>query len=418
MRDEVRRISKLVAEGKLSPEDAADLIDAFYASERSEEYYEQATAGATPPPPPGDSAAADPGRTTSTQGTATGSHRDPLRSIVESIEKLTKEGIDSVNWSEVSKHARTNAKRGFEALRSGIEEISKGKVNLGWLITSETKEITLPLILPAGKTLRVENLCGDVTIVGGKETGEVTAHAKFKGQTIEDARAKADAYAFIIEEGDHLVIIRQPDVSGLSVDIEIEMPGYAPVEVRSEAGDVVVTDTGSSCRISSRSGDVTVSGLNGVVEVTGETGNMKVTSVTTPSLALENKNGDIRVENVRGNINARTATGSIELEQVTGKTIAIESVSGDVSVDLTAPVTGTLNVRTVSGNVELSLPDGNDCRVSLSTLRGSVTCNLELVDEAKQDQRITGRLGAGSGTMDISAVTGDVSVELRDAVVV
>ena len=31
MKEEIKRINKLVAEGKLSPEDAADLIDAFYA---------------------------------------------------------------------------------------------------------------------------------------------------------------------------------------------------------------------------------------------------------------------------------------------------------------------------------------------------------------------------------------------------
>jgi len=416
MTDEVRRISKLVAEGKLSPEDAAELIDAFYASERNEDYEARARATDATPPPTGD--ASDAGRTTSTQSGPTGaaSHKDPLRSIVESIEKLTKEGIDSVNWTEVSKQARTNARRGFDALRTGIEEISKGKVNLGWMITSETKEIELPLVLPSGKTLRIENLCGDVKVTGGKEFGKVVAHAKFKGQTIEDARAKAEAYAFIIEESDHMVVIRQPDVSGLNVDIEIDMPGFAPVEVRSESGDVTINETGNSCRVNSRSGDVSVSGLNGVVEITGESGNVSVVSVTTPSLTLDHKSGDISVENLRGNINARTASGSVTFAKVSGKTVAVESVSGDVSIDLTSPVSGSLNVRTVSGSVSLSVPDGSDCRVSLSTLRGDVSCNLELTDEVKQDHRITGKLGAGTGTMDVSAVTGDVSVEMRDAV--
>jgi DUF4097 and DUF4098 domain-containing protein YvlB len=82
-----------------------------------------------------------------------------------------------------------------------------------------------------------------------------------------------------------------------------------------------------------------------------------------------------------------------------------------VSVDLIEPVIASLNVRTVSGDVTLSIPEGSDCRVSLSTLRGDVACELDLKDEAKQDQRITGRLGAGLGTLDVSAVTGDVSVK-------
>ena len=41
MKDEVQRISRLVAEGKLSPEDAADLIDAFYASDQASAAHEE-----------------------------------------------------------------------------------------------------------------------------------------------------------------------------------------------------------------------------------------------------------------------------------------------------------------------------------------------------------------------------------------
>lgn len=410
MRDEVQRISKLVAEGKLSPEDAADLIDAFYASERGG--YEPEEDAPTPPPGPEAGATA----TEEAKGTNGAHPRDPLRSLVESIEKLTKEGVDSVNWNEVSKQARQSAKKGFDALKSGIEDISKGKVHLGWLATGEAKEVVLPLSLPEGKTLKVENACGDVQIVGGAATGSVTARARFKGATTEDAKAKAEAYTLVIEESDHVVLIRQPDVSGLRVEIEIKVPGHGGVEVRAEAGNVEIQDTKGACRVVTKSGDVKLKGLNGVVEVNGESGDVSIEDATTPSLSVENKNGDISLISVHGNLNLRSATGSVRLKQVGGKTIAIESVSGTIEADLDEPVTGTLNVRTVNGDVKLGIPDGSDSRVSLSTLRGNVSCNLELSDQAKQDQRITGRLGAGAGTLDVSAVTGDVTVELRNAV--
>lgn len=427
MREEVQRISKLVAEGKLSPDDAADLIDAFYASDRVEESdpESKATAGATPPPPPPgastDGAYSDGGYTTSTSSGSNGhsnrdAHRDPLRALVDSIEKLTKEGLDSVNWTEVSKQARTSAKKGFDAFRSGLEDISKGKVNLGWLSTGEIKEVALPLVIPAGKTLKVENACGDVKVVGGFDTGTATARARFKGATLEDAKAKADAYTLIIEESDYMVLIRQPDISGSHIDLEIQLAGTAPVEIRAETGDIQVMDTGAGCRIVSKTGDIRLRGLNGVVEVTGESGDISIEDVVTPTLSIENKNGDIRAERVRGNINIRTATGDVHLVQSGGKTLAVESVSGAIYANLAEPVTGTLNVRTVNGDVQLGVPDGSDCRVSLSTLRGDVACAIELKDQAKQEQRITGRLGNGTGTLDVSAVTGDVSVELLDAV--
>jgi hypothetical protein len=403
--DEVKRISKLVAEGKLTPEDAAELIDAFYASERMDGPDE-----ATPPPPPG---AATQGGTATATGN--GTTRDPFRSIIDSIEKLTKEGADAVNWQEVSRTARTSAKKGLDVLRTGLEDISKGKVNLGWLTTQEAREVALPLTVPAGKALRVENAVGSVKIVGGFDLGSVTAQARFRGASHEEAKAKADAYTPIIEESDHLVLIRQPDVSGLHVDLEIQMPGHGNVEIRAETGDIQVLDTKGSCRINGRSGDVHVRGLNGVVEISGESGDVTVEDVVTPSLTLENKSGDLRVQRVRGNVNARTATGDVHVTEISGKTVAIESVSGDIHLDIDEPVNGGVNVRTVNGDARVTIADGSDTRVSLSTLRGSIVCGLDLEDEHRQDQRITGRLASGSGTLDISAVTGDICLEIRDA---
>lgn len=403
MTDEVKRISKLVAEGKLTPEDAAELIDAFYASERQENE-EEAAASAPPKEEPN-------GNHKATAGTG----KDPFRSIIDSIEKLTKEGAEAVNWQEVSKQARTSAKKGLDVLRGGLEDLSKGKVNIGWLTQQESREVSLPLTVPEGKTLRVENAVGSVKIVGGFELGSATAQARLRGSSHEEAKAKADAYTPIIEESDHLVLIRQPDVSGLHVDLEIQMPGHRNVEVKAEAGDVQVIDTKGAVRISGRSGDVKVRGANGVVEISGESGDISVEDVTTPSLTVENKSGDLRLERVRGNVNARTATGEVNVTAVSGKTIAIESVSGSVHLDIDEPVAGNVNVRTVNGDANVSIPDGNDARVSLSTLRGSLSCTVDLEDAHKQDQRITGRLGGGTGTLDISAVTGDICLEIRDA---
>lgn len=413
MREEIQRISKLVAEGRLSPEDAADLIDAFYASERTEEPVQEpaaaaagaATGGAasngTPPPPPPPPPGAG--------------HRDPLKNLVESIEKITKEKIGGVDWQEVSKHARTSAKKGLEALQGGLEDLSKGKVNLGFFLTNESREVTLPLVVAEGKTLRVENACGNIKIHGGQNSGRVTARAKFRGASADDARAKAEAYTLIVEESDHSVVIRQPDVSGLHADLDITLVGGANIEVRSESGDIEVIDTKAGCRVWSKSGDLTLHGIDGAIEIQGESGDVHIDGATAPSLSVENKSGNIEISKVRANVNVRTATGEVSFNEVSGRTVAVESVSGHISLDLVDPVTGSVNIRTVNGDVVVGVADGSDARVSLSTLRGVVECKLELTDVAKQDQRITGRLGAGTGTLDVSAVTGDVRVELRNA---
>ena len=335
---------------------------------------------------------------------------------MDAVDKLAREGKDSVDWNEFGRHAKESAKKGINILRDGLDEIAKGKINLNWFAGQETREITLPFESGNGKVLRVENACGGVRIVGGASTTGVVAKAKFKGATAEDAKLRAEGFVLVIEESDHLVFIRQPDVSGLALELEISISDSMPVEVRVEAGDVQIHNTGSSGRVTSRSGIVELRGLNGLVEVTSDNSGISIEDCSTPSLTIENKSGDMKLTRVTGNINARTANGDVRLASSHGKVIAIESVSGDVTADIDVPITGSVNIRTVSGDAFIGLCDGSDARVSLSTLRGVVTCAVALEDEAKADQRITGRLGAGSGALDVSAVTGNITVEIRDQV--
>ena len=401
MKDEVRRISKLVAEGRLSPEDAADLIDAFYAGQlesESESRAESASAGAaTPPPPPGSTA------------------RDNFKSFVDTVERMTKEGIDSVNWNEVATQARNLSKKSIDAVRASIEDISKGKVNLSWLRSVETKDVTMPFSIPAGKSLRVENPAGNVKVVGGFDSGTVVASAKVRGASLEDAKLKADSYSLIIEESEAWVVIRQPEMSGLSVELEIQMAGSGAVEIRGESGDVHVLDTRGSCRVVTRSGNVFVRGLNGAIELNTESGDLSVEDSASQSIVLENKSGDVMVRNAQGNLNLRTQSGNVQVKSSAGKVMSIETVQGNVLVDDEKPVAGNVNIRTVSGNTLLTVPDGCDCRVSLSTLRGTVRSNLELTDARTTEQRVSGRLGSGNGSIDVSAVMGNVVLEQRDS---
>jgi DUF4097 and DUF4098 domain-containing protein YvlB len=264
--------------------------------------------------------------------------------------------------------------------------------------------------------VRTENPCGDVNVVGGFDLGSVTARAKFRGATLDEARAKAATYTLIIEESDHLVLIKQPDVAGLMVDLDVQLSGSGTVEVRCESGDIHVMDTMGGGRIQSRSGDVRLKGLDGIIEINSTSGDISVEESVTPSLTVESKSGDIVMKQVVGNVNVRSASGDVTARGCKGKVVSVESVSGNVCLDLSEPIGGSLNVRTVSGSASVQIPDGSDCLVKLSTLNGTVTCGLELKDEARTNQRLTGRLGEGGGSVDVSAISGNVALRMRDAV--
>jgi len=404
MKEEVRRIMNLVKEGKISPEDAAELIDAFMAGDTAE------TAGdSTPPPPPEDGTPPPP-------PPQEGGSKDPMKSFLDFIEGFGKEVSDRVEWQEVAKHVREAADRGMEGIKQGVEQIRQGKVNFGWFSSQEVKEVTLPLSLGSGKVLKVENPCGNIRVSGGAESSSVAAKAQVRAATPEEARAKAEAFTLIVEESDHQVLIRQPDVSGLTLDIVVQVAEPVQVEVRTHAGDIRVLDTGMGCRAASHSGDISLRGLNGAIEATSQNGDIHIDECSSPSVSLEAKHGDISLLKTSGNINARTASGDIRGRNCSGKTYSVESVSGDVSMEFTEAIGGTVNVRTVNGNAELLIPDACNCRVSLSTLKGEVHSDVALEDEAKQDRRITGRLGEGMGVLDVSAVNGDIALRWRDAV--
>jgi hypothetical protein len=390
---------KLVQEGKLSPEDAAELIDAFTSAEGSE------TGSAEAEPADAKESGPEDGKAPP---------KDPFKGFVDFMEGLGRDVSQSVNWNDVAQQVRAGSRKGMDAIKKGIEEVKQGKVQWPWFGSYETREITLPLSLPKGKTLRVENPCGDVVITGGGKEGSVLARLKVRGGDDEEARDNAEAFTLLVEEGEHQVLIRQHDVPGLQLDLEIAAPGKAAVEVKSMSGDVKVSGTKSSCKVSSQSGDVSLSGLDGLVEVVNQNGNVSVKDSETSSLSIESKSGDVSLGRIQGNVSVRTASGDVTLHECSGKTLSVESVSGDVALDLDEPVSGTVNVRTVNGASMIAIADGSDCRVSLSTLRGDVHCDLELKDEARQDQHVTGRLGKGEGSIDVSAVNGNVVMKLRD----
>ncbi len=407
MKEEIMRINKLVADGKLSPDDAADLIDAFYNSEREDRRQEESNQTT----PPRETA----GSSDQKEYASESKPRDPFRAIIDTVERLGKEVTENVDWKDVTNSARTNAKKGLDALKSGLEDVSKGKFNMSWLFSTTTREVRLPLTLKDGQILKIENGSGHITVTPDAVESYVIAHVKVRGANQEDAKAKADLYTLVVENSDHAVEIKQPHETGLDVDLEIFVAATPAIEVKSEAGHVTIKDTKNSCRITSTDGRIDLSGLEGPIEVQAYSGDVYIDNSNSTNVLVENKAGNISVEKVTGNMNLRSASGNISIRGSSGKTIAVEAVSGDISIDVNEPVSGSMSVRTVNGNAWISIPDGSDARVAVTTLRGMAETSIELEDRAQNDQRITGRLGAGNGTIDVSAVTGNVSLSLRNS---
>lgn len=395
MKDQVLRILKLVQEGRLSPEDALDLMDAFMDLEN------MGQEGSAPP------------RSEEKQETQS-DPQDPFRRFVDNMERLTREKFTSIDWADIAESIRGAARKGAEAVRESVEGMSKGDLFGSWFSVDEQAECTLPLNLSPGSTLRVSAGTGSFKIRGGSSEASVFARAKVRGKSKDDAKARASSWTLVAEEEPAGVIIRRPTEIG-DEHYEIDLPDGVNVELKLESGDIEVIDTRGSVRASSKSGDISCQGVKGAVEVRSGAGDVRIRDAETSSVEIESQTGDIRIERAKGTIKIRCASGDVRAKEIDSQNISIESVNGDIDLDLQSPLDGCLNVRSVYGDVLIDLAGGSNCRVSLASINGDVHCSAPLDEERKSEQHLTGRFGNGDGSIDVSAVSGDISFNLRDS---
>jgi len=400
VKEQIIRILKMVQEGRLSPEDAYELMDAFVNFGEVREKEDATSENAQ-----------EPGGEEAASASTSNERAESFSALLDLVEKVRREIAESVQWQDVAEQIRSAAQKGVGAVRATVERIGKGGVH--WFGPVETRATELPLDVPTGKRLRIERTNGDVLITGGAAIGQLKATVTVRGSDMEDARSKAERWTPVIEESDGTILLKQgPD--SLREDIEISVPSGVEVEVVAESGQVRVRGTGASVRITAFAGDVNVEGAAGRVQVVSHAGDVRLAHVQNAEIEIENRSGDVTLNDVQGSIAIRSASGAVKCTDVTLTAGAIETVRGDVILQLSHPFDGALTIRTVSGNVLADIDGESDCRVALSSVSGSVNTSLALEDLAHSRERITGRLGEGKGSLEISTVAGAVNLHLND----
>ena len=86
--------------------------------------------------------------------------------------------------------------------------------------------------------------------------------------------------------------------------------------------------------------------------------------------------------------------------------------SGDIDVDL-ASETRSMSVETGSGNVLLRVPDTLGATIDVDTGSGGVETDLPMQVQRWSKDHFTGRLGDGSGRIDVETGSGRVKLVKR-----
>jgi DUF4097 and DUF4098 domain-containing protein YvlB len=230
------------------------------------------------------------------------------------------------------------------------------------LSAAETAEERFTFPLQAGGRISVENVNGDITVVGGTgQQVEIVATKRAK-----NAKALAEI-EILVETSDDLVSLETRhgksgwfgrSSNGGSVSYSLVVPANANLD-----------------SIETANGDIAVSGVDGDMEIQTVNGGIMV----------EDARADATLETVNGGINATF------LELAGDQDVECGSVNGSISVYLPADTDARVSAETVNGGI-----DGSD--FALETSKGMVGRDL------------SGNVGNGSARLELGTVNGGIRI--------
>lgn len=229
-----------------------------------------------------------------------------------------------------------------------------------------TEELNFSYPINAGGRISVDNINGDVTVIGGNgSTVEIVAFKKAGNQDYLD--------------GIEIIIDHSPN----SIRIETDHPDRSGV--------------GNWFKRGESSGSVTYT-LRVPADVTLDT--------------IESVNGDVEISGVTGLVKASTVNGDVSASDLVGNA-SIDTVNGTVEATF-ARFDGTqkADCETVNGRLFINLPTDADARVSAETINGGIDgSDFGLhTNKGFVGRDLDGAIGSGSARLDLNTVNGAIKI--------
>jgi DUF4097 and DUF4098 domain-containing protein YvlB len=222
-----------------------------------------------------------------------------------------------------------------------------------------------PKPIPAKAPVTVRTFRGDITVRASDDTQiHVSAKKSVKTWSESEANHLAKPVTVEISQNGNGFEVRpagfdQSDAR-VSVDMEVDVPKNSNLSVKTEKGDVQISDMASDVSAVDTNGDVEIHSTNGDVTV-------------------EMRKGDVKVEDTKGDVKVSGKGGEIEVDNSTGSLTVEGDFYGPVRADHV-----TKGVRMVSPKTDLTVSS------------------------------LTGHLEAGSGSLDLLDAPGNVDLRTRD----
>ena len=248
-------------------------------------------------------------------------------------------------------------------------------------------------------TLNVRIVGGTVNVVGTDEGSTRLEISEMDGPPLVVTR-KGSTLTVAYEDLPWQGFLQWLDPKGprRSAVVSVAVPAATAVEVGVVCAGAVVSGVRGTTVVRGVSGDTTLVGLSGDARADTVTGNLEAQSVT----------GDLTYHSVSGDLTVIDGAGAC---------VKADSVSGDMVVDL-GPGGGKptdIRLTTVSGEVAVRLSHPADARVDAKSAGGAVSNAFDDLRVGGQwgAKRITGTLGAGTGSLKATTVSGAIALLRR-----
>jgi DUF4097 and DUF4098 domain-containing protein YvlB len=274
-----------------------------------------------------------------------------------------------------------------------------------------------PKPVPANARISIRTGRGDITVRASDEAEiRVSGKATVHGWSESAARRLGEHISVeIVQNGDGYEVrpAGRAD-SRVAVDMDVTVPNKAAVTVKSEKGDINISDLATPVSVNSGSGDLEIRNTAGDVSIDMRSGDAKIsdtkgdvrisghgqsieavnasggltvngefvgpiraekiakgvrfvshrTDLTLTQLAghMETGPGNLEVVDAAGNLNVRSRDEEMHIENVAGK-LRIDNRNGNIDVHFSSPPKDDIEINNASASITLGLPESSSFEI-------------------------------------------------------
>lgn len=198
-------------------------------------------------------------------------------------------------------------------------------------------------------------------------------------------------------------------MSGI-VDYIITVPRRFDLKIEGMYTDITIDGADGVVEAETMQGDILIRGGRGEIHASSTTGRIRVEGAE-GRIEVETVAQEIRISDSSGEIRAQSVGGSIIMENLDASSVDASTVGGRVTYTGTIEADGMYFFGSHGGSISLVIPADSDVEVSLASLYGSISADIQgAPDRFQRGKRATFTMGSGRAIIEAETFGGRITI--------